>query len=154
MHRRPFYPLAFSSVRFTVLGVATLLCLAELIIATMYVVSNGVAPFWLLTGVALSTVGSFLVFFVALYVFKILVISRDCLNCQFSFYVIAHETNHIRFNSHDEKKVREETLKQTGDRLIPMLHSHVKLCNYCALGQPLFRQEIKKYLQQKNSANR
>jgi hypothetical protein len=149
MHRRPFYPLAFSSVRFTVLGMAALLGLTELIIGAMYVMSNGFAPFWILTGVALATVGAFLVFSAALYRFKVIVINRDCFNCQFSFHVIAHETNHIRLNSHDEKKVEEETLKQNRKRFIPMLirFSIPKLCKYCAFRNKLYQLELERYLQ-------
>ena len=152
MHRRPFYPMAFSSVRFTVLGVTGLLGFSELFLGIMYFISNGCLPFWLLTAIALSTIGSIFVFYLALYVSKTLVISKDCFECQFSFHVIAHETNHIKMNSHSEKKVEEETLKQTRDKLIPLLSATPKFCNYCAFNGKFYKAEIEKYLNLQTSA--
>lgn len=146
MHRWPFYPQAFSSVRFTVLGMTGLLLLSEFFFGMLYMLSN-TFPFILMTTIALSILGTFLVFFLVLYFFGILVIGRDCFNCLLGFHVIAHETTHIKLNLRNEEVVEEETLKQTRSQLIPMLAAFPELCKKCAFRGPRYEREIAKYLQ-------
>lgn len=148
MHRWPKRPLAFCSVRVTVLGTAGLLIFVEFFLVLIYYLSKGLFPFFLLSAVALSTIGSIFVFFLALYTFKTLVISKDCYNCQFNFHIIAHETTHITRNWFNEMKVEEETLKQTREKLMPLLNSKPELCKYCVFRKGFYRQELEKYLQQ------
>lgn len=71
------------------------------------------------------------------YIFLILLalptifIRKDCSECQLGFHIIAHERNHLLLNSADEALVEEEALKQTRDKLIPILLSNTELCKDC-----------------------
>lgn len=57
-------------------------------------------------------------------------IRRDCFECQFGFHIITHERNHLSLRE-SEEIVEEETVKQTGEQLIPILLSDPKLCKNC-----------------------
>jgi len=57
-------------------------------------------------------------------------IRKDCFECQFGFHIISHERNHLKLRK-SEAIVEEETLKQTGTRLIPILLSDLKICKRC-----------------------
>jgi len=59
-----------------------------------------------------------------------ILIRKDCFECQFGFHIIAHERNHLKLRK-SEAIVEEETLKQTGTRLIPILLSDPKICKRC-----------------------
>ena len=67
---------------------------------------------------------------VALGLLPTIFIRKDCFECQFGFHIIAHERNHLRLRT-SEEIVEEEALKQTGDRLIPILLSNPKICKGC-----------------------
>jgi hypothetical protein len=69
--------------------------------------------------------------FLALASMPTIFIRKDCSNCQLSFHILAHERNHLSLNSRDEALVEEEALKETGNKLIPILLSNAKLCNDC-----------------------
>lgn len=58
-------------------------------------------------------------------------IRKDCFECQLGFHIIAHEGNHLKLGSSEETVVEEETLRQTRDRLIPILLSNPKICKGC-----------------------
>jgi len=65
-----------------------------------------------------------------IFVFPI-TIRKDCFNCEFGFHIIAHERTHLRLNSPDEERVETETLKETRNRLIPLLMSNQRTCKGC-----------------------
>jgi hypothetical protein len=74
-------------------------------------------------------------------------IRKDCSECQFGFHIIDHERNHLLLNSSDEFTVEEETLKQTKDRLIPLLLSNLKLCKDCPFnGRRMYCKTTLEYL--------
>ena len=74
-------------------------------------------------------------------------IRKDCSECQFGFHIINHERNHLRLNSSDEFTVEEETLKQTEDRLIPLLLSNLKICKGCPFNwRKMYCQKTFEYL--------
>jgi len=75
--------------------------------------------------------GLLLVFMFALNISSAIVIRRDCCECQLGFHIIAHEQTHLRLNSLDERRVEEETLRQTGAQLIPILLSNPAMCKDC-----------------------
>lgn len=58
-------------------------------------------------------------------------IRKDCFKCQLSFHIIAREQSHLLLNSSDEALVEEEALRETGNKLIPILLSNPKLCKDC-----------------------
>ena len=58
-------------------------------------------------------------------------IRKDCFECQFGFHIIAHERNHLILRTSEEIVVEEETLKQTGERLVRILLSNPKMCRGC-----------------------
>jgi len=69
--------------------------------------------------------------FVTLAALPSIFIRKDCSKCQLSFHIIAHERSHLLLNSRDEALVEEEALKETGNKLIPILLSNPKLCKDC-----------------------
>jgi hypothetical protein len=69
--------------------------------------------------------------FVTLAALPSIFIRRDCSKCQLSFHIIAHERSHLLLNSRDEALVEEEALKETGNKLIPILLSNPKMCKHC-----------------------
>lgn len=58
-------------------------------------------------------------------------IRKDCFGCELGFHVIAHERTHLRLNLKDEERVETETLKETRNRLIPLLLSNQRICKGC-----------------------
>ena len=100
--------------------------MAEVSEAVLYILSQN---FYLLSILLVSSVlfGSLLVI---MFVFPI-VVRKDCSDCEFGFHIIAHERTHLRLNSLDEDKVETETLKETRNRLIPLLLSNQKACKGC-----------------------
>jgi hypothetical protein len=59
-----------------------------------------------------------------------IVIRRDCFECHLGFYIMEHERNHLRLRG-SELEVEQETLRQVGDRLIPILLSNPDMCKDC-----------------------
>lgn len=72
-----------------------------------------------------------LVIVFALNISSAIVIRKDCYKCQLGFHIIAHEQTHLILNSLDEHRVEEETLKQTGAQLVPILLSNPTMCKDC-----------------------
>jgi len=90
------------------------------------------------------------------YIFLILLalptifIRKGCSECQLGFHILAHERNHLLLNSSDEALVEEEALKQTGDKLIPILLSNPKLCKDCVFPlRKIYALATFKYLKEK-----
>lgn len=82
-------------------------------------------------------------------------IRKDCFECQLGFHIIAHERNHLLLNSLDEALVEEEALKQTGDKLIPILLSNPELCKDCAFPlRKIYAQATSKYLKEKKKGEK
>jgi len=97
-------------------------------------------------GAAFSLVAFSFVFFL---VWPTIFIRKDCYECQFGFYIIAHERNHLSLKK-SEEIVEEETLKQNGDRLIPLLIANPRLCKDCRLVyRKMFCQATYGYLKRK-----
>ncbi len=145
MHRWPLYPLAFCSIKETVLVMAGILFSVELFFGVMYFISDGRFPVTLPAIGVFATFGSLFLFFVYLYFSKTYVISKDCLNCQFSFHIIAHETIHIQSNTSNELKVERQTLSETRDRLMPLLKKGPKVCSYCVFNEQFYKNELESY---------
>ena len=87
----------------------------------------------------LTLFGSLLVLVSILHFLRIISIRKECYDCQLGFHIIEHEIAHLKLNSRNEELVEKETLKQTGNKLFPIILSKPKLCKGCA-----FRR--KKYL--------
>jgi hypothetical protein len=66
--------------------------------------------------------GHFVLAFI-LHFLGLIIIRKECDQCQFRFYIIAHEKNHLKLNSLDDELVEKETLKQTGSKLFPIILS-------------------------------
>jgi hypothetical protein len=89
----------------------------------------------------------------AMFILRVVLIRKDCNNCQFRFHIIAHEMNHLKLNSLDENRVEEETLKQTGERLFPIILSNPELCKDCGFRKKRYIEAAAKYLIQKQRKN-
>lgn len=90
-----------------------------------------------------------LIFMLSLYFSSAIIIRKDCYECQFGFHIIAHERNHLILNSRDEFLVEEETLKQTGGRLVSILLSNPKTCKDCFFAwRRMYSQATSDYLKQ------
>jgi C4-type Zn-finger protein len=77
----------------------------------------------------------------------VIIIRKECDECQFRFYIIAHEKNHLKLNSLDEETVEKETLKQTGSRLFPIILSNPKLCKDCGFRGTKYLEAATKYVE-------
>lgn len=76
-------------------------------------------------------------------------IRKDCFECQFGFHIIAHERNHMNLGKSDEVAVEEQTLKQTGTQLIPILLSNPKICKGCPfLWRKMYCHAVFNYLEE------
>lgn len=81
-------------------------------------------------------------------------VRKDCFECQFGFHIIAHERKHLVLGTSEEKTVEEETLKQTGDCLIPILLSNPRICKGCPfLWRKMYCQETFNYLKNRTKSN-
>jgi hypothetical protein len=97
---------------------------------------------------SLAFFGSFLVI---IFVFPIF-IRKDCFNCELGFHIIAHERTHLRLNSLDEEQVETETLKETRNRLIPLLLSNQRTCKGCRFRwYKMLSQSTSEYLKEKSA---
>jgi len=75
-------------------------------------------------------------------------IRKDCFECKFGFYIIAHERNHLLLRK-SEEIVEQETLKQNTDLLIPILLSNLKTCKGCRfMGRKMYCEATFNYLKQ------
>ena len=89
-----------------------------------------------------------------LWILPTIFIRKDCFECQFGFHIIAHERNHLLSRKSEEIGVEEVTLKQTGDRLIPILLSNPKICKGCPFSWcKMYSQETFNYLKRKAESN-
>lgn len=61
----------------------------------------------------------------------VILIRKECYECQLGFHIIEHEKTHLKLNSLDEKLVETETLKLTASKLFPIILSKPKLCKRC-----------------------
>lgn len=95
--------------------------------------------------VYLILLGPPLLLFLILHFFKIVIIRKECYECEFRFHIIAHELNHLKFNSLDEELVERETLKQTGSRLFPIILSNPSLCKDCFFRRKKYREVANEY---------
>lgn len=124
----PRRALAFCIPKTSAVGASAVAILATMLIVVLYhflAFPNFVLLiFSILLGFPLA-------FMIALYFSSAVVIRKDCYGCILGFHIIAHERNHLALNSRDEVMVEEETLKQTQDRLIPILLSDPKICKDC-----------------------
>jgi hypothetical protein len=121
-------------------------------VAFMVSVSLGVlgAMFYLSTPLLAKIVGAVfsvvVLTFAAFLIWPTIFIRKDCLGCQFGFYIIAHERNHLLLKK-SEEIVEEETLKQNGDRLVPLLIANPQLCKDCKfIYRKMFCQATFEYL--------
>lgn len=143
----PQKALAFCIPRKTVISAAMLLIVAELCLVVLHFFLA--FPVFVMF-IALVSLGLPLVFMFALYISSTIVIRKDCYECQFSFHIIAHERNHLSLNSLDEAFIEEETLKQTRDRLIPILLSNPKMRKDCFFAwRKMYSQATFDYLKEK-----
>jgi hypothetical protein len=76
----------------------------------------------------------------------VIIIRKECDDCQFRFHIIAHEKNHLKLNSLYDDMVERETWKQTGSSLLPLILSNPVLCKDCALGRKKYRVDLEKYI--------
>lgn len=77
-------------------------------------------------------------------------IRKDCFDCEFGFHIVAHERTHLRLNSRDEEQVETETLKETRNRLIPLLLSNQRTCKVCRFTwYKMLSQSTSEYLKEK-----
>ena len=90
---------------------------------------------------------------VTLHFLGIIIIRKECDECQFHFYIIAHEKNHLKLNSLDEEMVEKETLKQTGSKLFPIILSKPKLCKGCAFRRMKYLEAATKYVERQKEGN-
>ncbi len=148
MHRWPLRPLAFCSVKETVLFLAFILVVVELAFGVLFAVVGGLLVFLLSSTIVFGTFGVLFVFFVFLYLSKTFVISRDCLSCRLGFHVEAHEMAHITNDSSDELMVEQQTLALTRDKLMPLLNEEPKLCSYCIFNDRFYKKEAEAYCRQ------
>lgn len=103
-----------------------ILVMAEVSDAALYMLSRSL-PLLLIMFASSAFFGSLLAIF---FVFPI-AIRKDCFDCELGFHVIAHERTHLRLNSSNEEQVETETLKETRNRLIPLLLSNQRICKGC-----------------------
>ena len=77
-------------------------------------------------------------------------VRKECFECQFGFHIIAHERNHLLLGRSEEIIVEEETLRQTGNRLISILLSNPSICKGCPfLWGKMYCQATLNYLERK-----
>lgn len=76
--------------------------------------------------------GAIFVLVLILHCSDVIIIRKECYECQFGFHIIEHEKTHLKLNSLDEKLVETETLKQTESKLFPIILSKPRLCKRCA----------------------
>ena len=106
----------------------------------------------LLVNVSVGATWVFAFSLIALSLLPTIFIRKDCFECQFSFHIIAHERNHLILRK-SEEIVEEETLKQTGVQLIPLLLSDSKMCKDCLfLWHKLYCQATFNYLRKQKEA--
>ena len=121
-------------------------------------------PELILIGISLTTSNTFFTFFMffwfillgfptfffyVMHFLRIVLIRKDCNSCKFKFHIIIHEKNHYRFNSLNEKFVEEETLKQTGKQLFPLLLENPTLCLDCAFRRKIYQKKTNEYVEKK-----
>ena len=110
-------------------GITVLLASAFIGISLVILHYYVVMPFFIML-LGVPIVGA-LLFVFALSISSTILIRKDCYGCQFGFHIVTHERSHLSLNSLDEVLVEEKTVKQTGDRLIPILLSNPKICKDC-----------------------
>ena len=124
--------------------------MAEVCESALYVISRNLSLL-LIMSASLVFFGSLLVL---IFVFPIF-IRKDCYNCELGFHIIAHERTHLRLNSRDEGLVETETLKETRDRLIPLLLANPQMCKGCSfrlrMGSKMYSETISEYLKEKKA---
>lgn len=92
--------------------------------------------------------------FVILAALPSIFIRKDCSRCQLGFHIVAHERKHLLLNSRDEALVEEEALKETRNKLIPILLSDYKLCKDCVFPlRKIYAQATFNYLKEKTAGN-
>ena len=106
-------------------------------------------------GAAFAAIVSMAILWVALLIgcfacaYGVIVIRKDCFECQFAFHVIAHERAHLLLRASDEIVVEEEALKKTEDRLIPILLSNPEMCRGCLfMWRKMYCQATSNYLKE------
>ena len=137
--------LAFCVPRKSFIRIIALLAMGELILYAFY--HFLAVPIFnvLIAGILL---GFPLLFILALHISSTIVIRKDCYECLLGFHIIAHEQAHLRLNSLNEVFVEEETLKQTGNKLIPILLSNPTMCKRCFFKwRKIYCQATEDYLQ-------
>ena len=87
----------------------------------------------------------------SLAVFGVIVVRKDCYNCQFAFHILAHEKSHLSLNSIEEVTVEGNALDQTYNKLIPLLLSDPKMCNDCHFKwRRMYSEATSKYIEENN----
>lgn len=99
---------------------------AEIFEAALYILSREISVFLIMVASLAFFGGLFAIIF-----FFPIWIRKDCFDCELGFHVIAHERTHLRLNLRDEERVETETLKETRNRLIPLLLSNQRICKDC-----------------------
>ena len=91
---------------------------------------------------------------ISLGVFGVIVIRKDCYNCQFAFHILAHENSHLTLNELNEFKVEEDALKKTYSKLVPLLLSNPKLCKGCYFKpRQIYSEATSNYINEKQKEN-
>jgi hypothetical protein len=124
-----------------------ILIMTEASEAVLYVLGRNLSVLWIMLGS--------LAFFVSLLVvtfFFPIFIRKDCFNCEFRFHIVAHEQAHLSLDSYDEEQVETETLKETRNRLIPLLLSNQRICKNCRFRwYKMLSQSTSEYLEEQKS---
>jgi hypothetical protein len=139
---------AFCVPQKSILYVSLLFFVPEFTLRILYVFyPHPLLAISMFMGLILLGIPAFLMVIIA--AFRIVVIRKQCNECQFRFHIIAHELTHLKLNSLNEKLVEEETLKHTGDRLFPILLSNPKLCKDCVFRRKMYVDATTEYAESK-----
>jgi hypothetical protein len=122
--------LGFCIPKKSAISITALCVLGEVATILLYLTSPNPA-FSVFITIVIILVSALSIILISLAVFGVIVVRKDCFNCQFSFHILEHEKSHLKLNSLDEITVEEETLKQTYGKLIPLLLSKPKMCKGC-----------------------
>ena len=126
MRLHPKKPHAFCIPKKSVIPIVVLVILVEAAFILFYL--KATKPIFLVFALIGAIIG---VTLLSISLFGVIVIRKDCFNCQFAFHILEHEKSHLRLNSLNELAVEQDALKQTYTKLIPLLLSNPKLCKEC-----------------------
>jgi hypothetical protein len=120
-----------------------------LLVLNLFASSFGLA---IVTVASVIVLGTILTVSIVMYFFRIIIVRKECHDCQFGFYIVAHEINHLKLNSLDEDMVERETQKQTGSRFFPLILSNPVLCKDRVFRRKKYRAAAEEYVKSKFNA--